>query len=61
MLRSLFTIAGGEKTDWAAVPCLGTKDVPKHSESGATAPVIYLVRDDAETKVRLVMEPKKKK
>jgi hypothetical protein len=60
-LRSIFTIAGNEASDWSAVPCLGMADLPKHSTAGGSTPVVYLVRVDGQIKARLVMEPVKKK
>ena len=56
LLHSLFTVSGGEKFDWSAVPCLGPDDLPKPSVEEGSVPVIYLVRVDGEIKARLVIE-----
>src|SRR5262249_30011978 len=61
MLRSLMTIAGGEKINWASVPSIGVEKLPRMDPEGESAPVLYVVRIRGETRVRSVQESVSKK
>jgi hypothetical protein len=62
LLRSTFTISGGESFNWSSVPCIGTEDLPKSKDPDPSmAPVIYLSRDGETVKARIVFERLQKK